>query len=157
MRINQTAIDIHENALAKGFYDESPERDEIDLALAAILRNSVGRWCVVVERIRKTGYIPGYLQDVIDQTHIKLGSDEAKVAARLMLIVTECAEGYDALELRAQRKDHNLGEEVADVGIRTLDLAEFVHRLGLASSPDDEIGDKMETNAKRGIRHGKHA
>lgn len=66
---------------------------------------------------------------------------------KLMLIVTEVAEAAEAV-----RHDNfeNLKEELADVVIRTLDLA-----CALGVDIETEIAKKMEQNRSRPYRHGK--
>ena len=68
------------------------------------------------------------------------------VPAVLMLIVSEAAEA-----LEAYRKDDraNFNEEVADILIRVLDLADL-----LDIDLDDETYRKLSKNAARGYRHG---
>lgn len=68
------------------------------------------------------------------------------VPAVLMLIVSEAAEA-----LEAYRKDdrENFDEEVADILIRVLDLADLLD-IDISS----ETLDKMDTNRTRGYRHG---
>jgi NTP pyrophosphatase (non-canonical NTP hydrolase) len=82
-----------------------------------------------------------------------------KILACLMLIVTECAEAAEevrkpeawmrsTLELRSAACDA-LEEELADVLIRTLDLADA---LGL--NMDEAVTRKLAKNRTRGYRHG---
>lgn len=69
------------------------------------------------------------------------------IGNRLMLIVSEVAEAQDGL-----RKDdfENFKEELADIIIRTCDLAG-----GLNINLESEIAKKMEKNKHRGYKHGK--
>lgn len=69
------------------------------------------------------------------------------IGNRLMLIVTEVAEAEDGL-----RKDdfENFKEELADIVIRTCDLAG-----GLNIDLEAEIIKKMEKNKVREYKHGK--
>lgn len=79
-----------------------------------------------------------------------------EVGMKMMLIVSELAEGLESLRdtgyeghLQGQG---NLGEELADVGIRLGDLAGMVEtKLG------DDITDKMAVNNDRPYRHGRKA
>nr|WP_253197602.1 MazG-like family protein [Clostridium algidicarnis] len=66
---------------------------------------------------------------------------------RLMLITGEVAEAHEAL----RRKDYeNFKEELADIVIRTCDLAG-----GLDIDLEAEILKKMEKNKDRAYKHGK--
>lgn len=79
-----------------------------------------------------------------------------EVGMKMMLIVSELAEGLESLRdtgfdghLDGQG---NLGEELADAGIRLGDLAGLVEtQLG------DDITDKMAVNKNRPYRHGRKA
>jgi NTP pyrophosphatase (non-canonical NTP hydrolase) len=79
-----------------------------------------------------------------------------EVGMKMMLIVSELAEGLESLRDTGY-DGHldgkgNLGEELADAGIRLGDLAGMVEtRLG------DDITDKMAVNKHRPYRHGRHA
>ncbi len=158
-RIDVLAAEIHAGNRTKGFYDESPERDDIDYALAAILHAGIVRHCEVVEKIRKTGIVPPYIREMADKMPIALGSNEAKVAARVMLIVTEAAECDEALQQHAvDGRACNIGEELADISIRTFCAGQFCADLGMAKSHGTSIEEKMATNVKRSHKHGgKHA
>lgn len=69
------------------------------------------------------------------------------VLAQLAMIASEVGEAVHAIQHGA---DDALGEELADVGIRLLDLAGFL-RLDLGR----EIIEKMEANKSRPYKHGK--
>ena len=71
----------------------------------------------------------------------------AVIGNMLMLIVSEIAEAQDGL--RKGDKD-NFKEELADIVIRTADLAG-----GLGIDLEAEIIKKMEKNKKRPYKHGK--
>lgn len=68
-------------------------------------------------------------------------------STRLMLIVSEVSEALEAL--RKKDKD-NFREELADIVIRTCDLAG-----GLNIDLEDEIIKKMNINKSRKYKHGK--
>lgn len=68
------------------------------------------------------------------------------VPTRLGLIMTEVAE---ALEAHRSGDDAHIGEELADIVIRTMDLAAYLEiNLGV------EIVDKASKNKTRDFRHG---
>lgn len=70
---------------------------------------------------------------------------ETDIPVCLCLIHSEISEA-----LEAYRDDKPLGEELADVIIRTLDLAD---RLNV--DIDREVKNKIEKNKLRGYRHGR--
>jgi NTP pyrophosphatase (non-canonical NTP hydrolase) len=65
---------------------------------------------------------------------------------RLMLVVSECAE---ALEAWRSRDDGHIGEELADIVIRTFEIAE-----SLGFDLEGEMIRKNEKNKTRPFRHG---
>ncbi len=69
-----------------------------------------------------------------------------KIATGLMLITTEVAEAMEGLRKRDRT---NVGEELTDVLIRTLDMM-----TGLGFDIDEEVRAKMEKNRTRGFKHG---
>mgnify|MGYP001572094798 CR=1 FL=1 len=68
------------------------------------------------------------------------------IPEKLALIHSEASEALDAYR---NYEDEHLGEELADIVIRTLDLASY---LGI--NMQDQILAKMERNEKREFRHG---
>ena len=68
------------------------------------------------------------------------------IPEKLALIHSEVSEALDAYR---NYEDEHLGEELADIVIRTLDLASY---LGI--NMQDQILAKMERNEKREFRHG---
>lgn len=68
-------------------------------------------------------------------------------ATRLMLIVSEVSEALEALR---NGDNENLREELADIIIRTCDLAG-----GLGIDLEEELIAKVEKNKKRPYKHGK--
>jgi NTP pyrophosphatase (non-canonical NTP hydrolase) len=79
-----------------------------------------------------------------------------EVGTKLMLVVSELAEGFESLRDTGFDGhidgEGNLGEELADACIRLGDLAGLVEtQLG------DDITDKMTVNKDRPYRHGRQA
>jgi NTP pyrophosphatase (non-canonical NTP hydrolase) len=70
------------------------------------------------------------------------------IPEKLCLIHSEVSEALEADRTLGSKK--NLGEELADIIIRTLDLAQF-----LGYNMDEEVSRKHEINKSRPIRHGK--
>lgn len=70
------------------------------------------------------------------------------IVTRLMLIVSEVSEALE--ELRKNEEVENFGEELADIVIRTCDLAG-----GVGIDLEKEIIKKIEKNKARGYKHGK--
>jgi NTP pyrophosphatase (non-canonical NTP hydrolase) len=68
------------------------------------------------------------------------------IPEKLALIHSEVSE---ALEAYRKYDDENFSEELADVIIRTLDLASY-----MGVDMEKEVMSKMEKNALRPIRHG---
>ena len=66
--------------------------------------------------------------------------------AKLMLIDTESAEAAEAVR---KGDKENLGEELADIIIRVMDLA-YAKRIDIGQA----VMDKMKANAKRPKMHG---
>lgn len=73
--------------------------------------------------------------------------DKYKIPAILALITSEVSE---ALEGFRQRDLINFKEECADIVIRILDMTKGIPGMDL----EYEIAKKLETNTKRGYRHG---
>ena len=71
------------------------------------------------------------------------------IAEKLCLIHSEISEAMEADRSREPTKN-NIGEELADIIIRTLDLAEY-----LGFNMDIEVSRKHQINKARPIRHGK--
>ena len=79
-----------------------------------------------------------------------------EVGMKMMLIVSELAEGLESLRDTGfdghLNGEGNLGEELADAGIRLADLSSLIGtQLG------NDIVDKMSVNDGRPYRHGRHA
>lgn len=73
------------------------------------------------------------------------------ITAKLMLVVTEIAEAVEGLR---EEDTENFGEELADVIIRTFDIAEgLAGKMGFDLA--EEIEKKMEKNKDRPYRHNK--
>lgn len=71
------------------------------------------------------------------------GSDD-RVTEKLLMIHSEVSEAVDNY-----RHNIDMSEELADIVIRTLDLMEY---LGVDSN--EVVCSKLDTNRKRGYRHG---
>jgi NTP pyrophosphatase (non-canonical NTP hydrolase) len=74
------------------------------------------------------------------------------IAARLMLIVSELAEGLEGIRngnLSCEPKSGGLGEELADACIRIFDMSE-----SLDIDLEKAILDKMAYNKTRSFKHG---
>jgi len=73
-------------------------------------------------------------------------NDDYKITAMLGLIMTECSE---AIEAHRDNDFENFGEEMADILIRAIELAE---RLRIKTY--EEIVSKLDKNENRGHKHG---
>ena len=73
--------------------------------------------------------------------------DKYKIPAILALITSEVSE---ALEAFRHNNIENFKEECADIIIRVLDMTKGIPGMDL----EYEISKKLETNTKRGYRHG---
>jgi NTP pyrophosphatase (non-canonical NTP hydrolase) len=76
--------------------------------------------------------------------------DKHQKMIQLMLITTEVAEAAEAY--RKHEGDERVAEELADVILRTLDMAAY-----WGYDIDKAVRDKMEKNKSRGFRHGDRA
>ena len=72
--------------------------------------------------------------------------DDHKIPMHLALIHSEVSEAVEAFR---NNDEEHFGEELADIIIRTLDLA-----TGLGLDIDFEVKRKMALNAKREYKHG---
>ena len=106
------------------------------------------------------GYGFGYINSHAEQCH-QIAKDHGfwddvniddprHILSLLMLIVTEAAEGAEAVRKPGGTKYGNLEEELADVIIRCFDLS-----VGLGFNIEQAIFNKMEKNRDRPHKHGK--
>lgn len=155
MNLREMQLDIHENAVTKGFWDVETR----ELQPLAWLMCCIARLCELAEKWRKTGDHKYCLDidDMVDKLNAvnvlplanfaiggRIYPVDASKLARLCLIVTEIAEAAEATD-----KD-NLAEELADTVIRCLDMAGG-YDIDLQSA----IERKMKRNAERPYLHGK--
>jgi len=92
------------------------------------------------------------LEDPKDRTFVK----QIWLSHRLMLIVSELAEGLEAirdLNFSLEPKSSGLGEELADARIRLEDL--FRHIFGGCIDFDKIVRDKIAINEQRPYKHGR--
>lgn len=106
---------------------------------------------MLAHRCYDTAVAKGFWEGVLDPEL------PTTIPIKLMLIVSEAAEALKAdrdLHVKWERQ-HDTLEELADVVIRTLDLAHQVSGAGGDESFGRILLDKMETNRARPPKHGK--
>ena len=127
MKVKKVMKEIHQNSLEHGFWEDYKN-----------IKNSIED-VELMNKSRKLG-------DKLEPTNEKAMLNNA-ICTRLMLIVGEVSEAMEGL-----RKEDmpNFKEEIADIIIRTFDLAE-----GLNIDLEVEIEKKMAINKDREYMHGK--
>jgi len=99
----------------------------------------------------------GFYQDIDDVRMQLFGDDEPKmeavahrdfVLAQLAKIASEVGEAVAVIQHNEDMK--GLNEELADITIRTMDLAAF-----LMYNHGDDVINKMDKNKQRPLKHGK--
>ncbi len=145
MNLREMQLDIHENAVNKGFWGvTTKELEPLMWAMCAI--NEI---CSVVECWRKTGDKKWYFEllDIAEGLDVAVAEGTAENIAKLARLCLICTEVSEAA--LSTRKD-NFAEELADTVIRCLDMAGG-YDIDLQSA----IKEKMKLNAERPYLHGK--
>jgi len=92
---------------------------------------TISEWCIAAQ--------------LVSQQHGFVTTLE-NLPARLMLVVTECAEVVEAWR---KRDDQHIGEELADIVIRTVEIA-----ASLGIDLERAMDEKHERNKNRPYLHG---
>lgn len=134
--INRFSAQTAKNAQDKGFHQAFEDADWLEM-MAGKLEVAYGP---TADRMR----------DIAKRIRM------LEVGTKLMLVVSELAEGFESLRDTGYEGhidgQGNLGEELADACIRLGDLA------GMVETPlGDNITDKMAVNKDRPYRHGRKA
>lgn len=150
MNLREMQLDIHENAVTKGFWEVEMK----ELEPLAWLMCCIAKLADLAEKWRKSNESRYYLEilevtERLDAAGYMLlprdiDDDSVALLARLCLICTEVAEAAEATDKAG------LAEELADIVIRCMDLAGG-YNIDLQSA----VEKKMEKNAKRPYLHGK--
>jgi NTP pyrophosphatase (non-canonical NTP hydrolase) len=146
--INQFASKVYEQARKSGFWNDAEQPSYATLRLASIA-DEIDRIAQEIERIRKDSYDAEH-DTYIRSLYNEVPNRKIKVLSKLSLIASEVGEAIEAIHEGSS--PDALAEELADVIIRCLDLAEYEGlNIGLA------LITKHTKNATRPIMHGKQA
>jgi len=150
MNVREMQLEVHENAVSKGFWDVNTR----ELEPLSWIMCCIAALCDLAEKWRKTGESRYHLEilEVTERLNAAgcmilprdIDNDSVALLARLCLICTEVAEAAEATDKAG------LAEELADIVIRCMDLAGG-YNIDLQSA----VEKKMEKNAKRPYLHGK--
>lgn len=150
--INTLAERAYATAKAKGFWDDEDAPSNTTLALAWCAHSVISNVVDAIENLRRnelTYYSDIWRELANEQLVDWYIPHKIKLLSKLALIVSEVGEAIKAV----QKNDlSNMGEELADIIIRTLDVA---NRMGI--DVDQAIEAKQQYNESRPAMHGKRA
>ena len=132
---NERVHDLHQQLTAQSKELEAWQIRQPEQAIAELTLSELGLRIAKINDAN--GWTPITLED---------WNDDYKITAMLGLIMTECSE---AIEAHRDNDFENFGEEMADILIRAIDLAE---RLRIKTY--EEIVSKLDKNENRGHKHG---
>jgi hypothetical protein len=130
--------------------DKQERRGDLEAIGAAAFANAVAKgFYEDYERVL------GRLDDPLDRAFVK----QIWLSHRLMLIVSECAEGLEGIrnaDMSCRPKSGGLCEELADVQIRLSDLNHHLRQeYPVQYGTSQTVLDKMKYNSDRPRKHNK--
>lgn len=135
--INELVYKAHNNAVAKGFWDD--------------YANTLGMILWDCEACKYNSYVfgtkDGCKEGNPEKCHAAVHYKNVFTSSALMLVVSELGEAVEGLR---KGDKENLAEELADTCIRIFDLCG-----GLQIDLETAIYDKMQKNLARPSKHGK--
>lgn len=152
MKIQHLINSSYRTAREKGFWEDTNNPSPATYNLSQ-LSGDILDLTRKIEMLRKTTTFVDPNTERLKDTYDK---EKVVLCSKLVLLVSEIGEALEAISGSPNDNYANLGEELADIGIRWGDLCGFVEEI-LEMSVEEEIIIKKVKNDKRPYKHGKKA